>query len=284
MARKKRPSEGKSNIYNGEWYLDSLSKHFGLSEPPKDNDEFINSGLKDKLDATLASSDYRFEYILHDEDKVDEETILAQFQRGVDEEDRYEVGDDKKAHIHYMLGTDKKVTLRTVRNNMTTLFDKDKDAMPTGLIEITNDVADMQMYMTHDSFSSRKAGKHQYPKDRLVTINNFDYRNYLNYSKVERKSGYRLVMFAIDEFHLTNAGELNEYIRSHQFEVGMISMDLFLDVFSAYNAAISTALRGQYQMIYGRKDIDDDRKAQKENFDNLANEIRKGFDKLDHLK
>lgn len=33
-----------------------------------------------------------------------------------------------------------------------------------------------------------------------------------------------------------------------------------------------------------RKDIDDDRKAQKENFDNLANEIIKGFDKLDHLK
>ena len=284
MARKKRPLEGKSNIYNGEWYLDSLSKHFGLSEPPKDNDEFINSGLKDKLDATLASSDYRFEYILHDEDKVDEETILAQFQRGVDEEDRYEVGDNKKPHIHCMIGTDKKVTLKTVRRNMTTLFDKDKDAMPTGLIEITNDVADMQSYLTHDSFSSRKAGKHQYPKDRLVTINNFDYHNYLNYSKVERKSGYRFVMNLINDAQLENMGQLNRYVRSHQGEPGMIDLDLYLEVRSAYNAPITAELVGVYQMLYGRKDIEEANNIQKTGFETVANSVDKLVDKLDHLK
>lgn len=263
MARKKRPSEGKSNIYNGEFYMDSLSKHFGLSEAPKDNDEFVNSGLKDKFDATLASSDYRFEYILHDEDKVDEDAVLAQFQRGVDEADRYEVGDAKKPHIHYMLGTDKNSTLQTVRRNMTKLFDGDKDAMPTNLMEITNDVSDMQSYLTHDSFSSRKAGKHQYPEDRLVTINNFDYHNYLNYSKVERKNAYRVVFFAIDEYHLTNVSELTDYVRKHQHDDGMISMDLLLEVISAYNAPITSALRGQYQKLHGRDDIEIDRGIQK---------------------
>lgn len=287
MARKKRPSEGKSNIYNGEFYMDSLSKHFGLSEAPKDNDEFVNSGLKDKLDATLASSDYRFEYILHDEDKVDADAVLAQFQRGVDEADRYEVGDAKKPHIHYMLGADKRCTLQTVRRNMTKLFDDDKDAMPTNLMEITNDVADMQSYLTHDSFSSRKAGKHQYPKDRLITINDFDYQNYLSYSRVERKNGYRLVMDAIEEYNLTNAKELSDYVRNRQHEKGMISIDLYRDVFSAYNGPINTALRGQYQALHGREDIEIDRRIQKTGFETVAKSVDKlvdAFNKSNHLK
>lgn len=217
MPKKKR-SESPTNVFNGILYLDSFAKVIDMVDVPEDWNAFQKSGMKTEVDTRLSMMDMRFMYVLHDED-------------------------GNKPHIHWVMGSDKKQLLKTTRNQMSGQFG---ESVPRNLIQITEDVSNITDYLTHNSFTSREAGKHVYPADRIVNIHEFDWHNYVEYNTIQRKTGYRQAYELIRAHDFTNTKQLRDYVYYHQGEEGVPEYGLFVDLTRVYGSQLKNACTGNY--------------------------------------
>jgi len=145
---------------------------------------------------------------LHDKDEVDEKNLTDEQKELIKKGEKVY----KKAHYHVIYVSKNPVTTDAVRKRLQRALGKDS----VNLVQLVDNLFGMYEYLTHESETAKKAGKHVYDSKDIMLLNDFRIENYDALSPEEAKDiSIRLVDIVVDN-DIMNMRELLRYLEAHK--------------------------------------------------------------------
>lgn len=145
---------------------------------------------------------------LHDKDEVDEKNLTDEQKELIKKGEKVY----KKPHYHVIYVAKNPVTTDAVRKRLQRALGKDA----VNLVQVVDSVIGMYEYLTHESESAKKAGKHVYDSKDIKLLSGFRIGDYQSLSPEESKAiAIRLVDIVVDN-EIMNIRELLRYLEDHK--------------------------------------------------------------------
>lgn len=145
---------------------------------------------------------------LHDKDEVDDKKLTDEQKELIKNGGKVY----KKEHYHVIYVSKNPVTTDAVRKRLQRALGKDS----VNLVQVVDNLFGMYEYLTHESETAKKAGKHVYDSKDTMLLNNFRIEDYDALSPEESKDiSIRLIDIIVDN-DIMNMRELLRYLEEHK--------------------------------------------------------------------
>lgn len=179
---------------------------------------------------------------LHDKDEVDEKNLTDEQKELIKKGEKVY----KKPHYHVLYVSKNPVTTDAVRKRLQRALGKDS----VNLVQVVDSVIGMYEYLTHESKSAKKAGKHVYDSKDIMLLNDFRIEDFQSLSPEESKAiSVRLVDIIVDN-DIMNMRELLRYLEAHKDdEDGIENMNELKFLLFSQGYKLRVFFDGNYQDV-----------------------------------